>query len=136
MKTKFGTALALAAVLLTGTAAAAINTQALTSPTESTLGTASTTLLPAVQSVAVDPAQGTNTGVTPSQIQSSSPASPDQTLNPTTTTGGSIANQPTTSVTSAPNSPSVSYGNPNPSNGDDDEDDDDDEYGDNDGDDD
>ena len=136
MKTKFGTALALAAVLLTGTAAAAINTQALTSPTESTLGTASTTLLPAVQSVAVDPAQGTNTGVTPSQTQSSSPASPDQTLNPTTTTGGSIANQPTTSVTSAPNSPSVSYGNPNPSNGDDDEDDDDDEFGDNDGDDD
>ena len=141
MKTKFGTALALAAVLLTGTAAAAINTQALTSPTKSTLGTASTTLLPPVQLVAVDPAQGTNTGVAPSQTQSSATASPDQAANPTATIGGSVANQPATTVTSAPSSPSVSYGNPNPSNGDDDEDDEDDEdddeeYGDNDGDDD
>lgn len=135
MKTKFGTALALTAVLLAGTAAAAINTRALTSPTKSTLETASTTLLPPVQLVAVDPAQGTNTGVAPSQTESSATASPEQAANPTATIGGSVANQPATTVTSAPTSPSVSYGNPNPSNGDDDEDDDE-EYGDNDGDDD
>ena len=57
MKTKFGTALALVAVLLTGTAAAAINTQALISPTDSKLGTASTTLLPADKATTAVPAQ-------------------------------------------------------------------------------
>ena len=55
MKSKFGTALALAAVLLTGTAAAAINTQALNTPAQSTLGTAATTLLPADQAAVVVP---------------------------------------------------------------------------------
>ena len=54
MKTKFGTALALVTVLLTGTAAAAINTQALISPTDTTLGTAATTLLPTDQVASVE----------------------------------------------------------------------------------
>ena len=54
MKTKFGTALALVTVLLTGTAAAAINTQALITPTDTTLGTAATTLLPTDQVASVD----------------------------------------------------------------------------------
>ena len=136
MKSKFGTALALVAVLLTGTAAAAINTQALISPTKSTLGTAATTLLPVDQAVAVDPAQGTNLGISPmSQSSSASPSQSSGTDAPTTQpaspapAAGTPATTPSiTSTTTVKASPSVIYGNPNPSNGDDeDEDEDEDE---------
>lgn len=136
MKTKFGTALALAAVLLTGTAAAAINTQALNSPTGSTLGTAGAILLPVDQGVAAVPGQTQAGTVSPAQTTtntetgSTAPSVDQQSL-----TQIPVATSPTssplpTSITGAPISPSVVYGNPNPSNGeeeDDDEEDDDDE---------
>ena len=116
MKSKFGTALALAAVLLTGTAAAAINTQALSMPTKSTLGTASTTLLPAVEAAVVAPVP---TLATPdASVQASAGA---QTQKPKAKPSKSSS---TTSVTSTPTSPSAVFGNPNPTNGDEDDDDD------------
>ena len=134
MKSKFGTALALVAVLLTGTAAAAINTQALISPTESTLGTAATTLLPADQTVATVPGQTPVVTVTPSNKPSGVTASQTQATSPsatqpssTATAAAPVVTQPVTSVASTPSKPSVVYGNPNPSNGDDDDDDDDDD---------
>lgn len=141
MRSKFGTALALVAVLLTGTAAAAINTQALISPTGSKLGTASTTLLPADKAAAGVPAlnpaaqissiQSTSGGTT--QIQASSAPSSQQNVGSTPAASSQVSAQPTAS----PSSSSVVYGNPNPTNGNgDDEDQDDDEGQDNDGDDD
>ena len=132
MRSKFGTALALVGVLLTGTAAAAINTQALISPTESTLGTAATTLLPVDQAVAVIPGQVQVSPGTPVQSSTASAPQAQVTSSPVTQQGTSatpnvatpVTNQPTASVASASKSPSVVYGNPNPSNGDDDDDDD------------
>jgi hypothetical protein len=136
MKSKFGTALALVAVLLTGTAAAAINTQALISPTESTLGTAATTLLPADQTIATVPGQtpvvavtpnNQTPGVTASQTQASSASVTQPSATSTAAAAAPVVTQPVTSAASTPSKPSVVYGNPNPSNGDDDDDDDDDD---------
>lgn len=130
MKTKFGTALALAAVLLTGSAAAAINTQALNSPSGSTLGTASNILLPVNQAVVVTPIQTPTTTVDPTQTQGASPSAPsatskpNQPVSPAATVATPATSQSATSMTSAPSNPSVVYGNPNPTNGDDGDDND------------
>ena len=129
MRSKFGTALALVAVLLTGTAAAAINTQALITPTESTLGTAATTLLPAEQAVTTIPAapatpvQSLSASQSQDQVASSPVTQPS--VAPTVSTP--VTNQSATSLASASKSPSVVYRNPNPSNGDEDDDDEDDD---------
>jgi len=134
MKSKFGTALALTAVLLTGTAAAAINTQALISPTESPLGTAATTLLPPIDMVAVGtpaPTPGA-TALTLSNDTSTSQPGTDS-IDPNPATNGS---QPMATPSSSTASPKPVYGNPNPSNGEDDDEDDDGEENDDDGDDD
>ena len=104
MKSKFGTALALVAVLLTGTAAAVINTQALVGPTESTLGTAATTLLP-------------NDQVTANLNSDQTPAS----------SVNFPAGQLEATSSAVPTTPTIVYGNPNPSNGYEEDDDDDDE---------
>ena len=106
MKSKFGTALALVAVLLTGTAAAVINTQALVGPTESTLGTAATTLLPNDQAP-----------VNPNSYET--PANPVN----------FPAGQMEATSSAAPSTSTIVYGNPNPSNGykEDDEDEDEDD---------
>lgn len=129
MRSKFGTALALVAVLLTGTAAAAINTQALITPTESTLGTAATTLLPAEQAVTTIPAPPAATVQSLSANQSQDQVASSSVTQPSVapTVANPVTNQPATSVASASNSPSVVYGNPNPSIGDDDDDDDEDD---------
>lgn len=133
MKSKFGTALALVAVLLTGTAAAAINTQALISPTETTLGTAATTLLPVEKAVVTVPGQ---TPVSSQTLTTSAPTSQNTVVSypvsqssadSTPTAGIPATTKSSTSIASVPTSPSVVYGNPNPSNGDDDDDDDDDD---------
>jgi hypothetical protein len=137
MKTKFGTSLALAAVLITGTAAAAINTQALVAPNKSNLGTSTTTLLPPVEPVVVKTAQPTNTlpGVAPApngQNPTSGATQPGfVTATPSPTASDTATTEP---------QPNPVYGNPNPSNGgdggDDEYDNDDDQGHDNDGDDD
>jgi hypothetical protein len=120
MNSKFGTALALSTVLLTGTAAAAINTQALVAPTKSSLGTASTTLLPVDQVVSVTPAQAQNipsqTTNTPAPGQSAG-SMPDVTT-PTATQPTSAS--PAITSPKPSHSPNVIYGNPNPSTGGDD----------------
>jgi len=135
MKSKFGTALALTAVLVTGTAAAAINTQALNSPTESTLETATTTLLPVDQLVSVDTQAPTSslpgTSATPvptnegdvTQIETNS-------LYPTpaTETPVAVATSPIVATNPSTASPNVVYGNPNPATGDDEDEDDDEDY--------
>lgn len=120
MNSKFGTALALSTVLLTGTAAAAINAQALVIPTKSSLGTASTTLLPVDQVVSVTPAQAQNI---PSQT-TNTPA-PGQSAGSMLDVTTPTATQPTSAspaITSPKpsRSPNVIYGNPNPSTGGDD----------------
>lgn len=120
MKTKFGTALALAAVLVTGTAAAAINTQALNSPTGSTLGTTTTTLLPMNKAAVVTPAQPQNNPVAPSQNQVTTTPAPQQGVSSAPAASIPVPTQPTTNYTTAPTDPSVSFGNPNPSTGEDD----------------
>ena len=140
MRSKFGTSLALAAVLLTGTAAAAINTQALNSPATSTFGTAATTLLPVDQAVSVTPVPVQVSPVTPVQSstasapQVASTPAPQQSASAGPTVANTGTNQTATTLTAPPTSPSVTYGNPNPSKGGDG--DDDDEGQDNDGDDD
>lgn len=123
MRSKFGTALALTAVLLTGTAAAAINTQALITPSKSTVGTAATTLLPPTEMVAVETPQPNaavpSVGETPISGDGTSATQP-----------AADGNTPVVGATVDPANPKVVYGNPNPSNGeedDEDEDDDDDE---------
>lgn len=135
MKSKFTTSLALVAVLLTGTAAAAVNTQALNGPTESALSTGSTTLLPVTESVAI-PGQTEITSVVPSetptasqtQNQNAVPSPSQMVVGPTTKVASPVTNRSSTSITSVPNKPSVVFANPNPTNGDDeDEDDEDDE---------
>jgi hypothetical protein len=123
MKSKFGTALALVAVLLTGTAAAAINTQALIGPTETTLGTAATTLLPVDQAASVAEVVAPS-ATDPSAAIANSESPSSQTVNPGSSSVST--SQPSSSVSPSP-SPSVVYGNPNPSSGDDDEDEDEDE---------
>jgi hypothetical protein len=133
MRSKLGTALALVAVLLTGTAAAAINTQALISPTETTLGTVATTLLPPDQTVVTVPgqtpvsSQNLNSSASSSQNSVSSTPVTQSSANSIPTAGIPATTQPSTSIASAPASPSVVYGNPNPSNGEDDDDDEDDD---------
>ena len=104
MKSKFGTALALVGVLLTGTAAAAINTQALISPSQSTLGTAATTLLP-IDQITANP----NSNQTPASSVNFPAGHLEATSSAASTT------------------PTIVYGNPNPSNGYEEDDDDDDE---------
>jgi hypothetical protein len=143
MNSKFGTSLALAAVLATGTAAAAINTQALNTPTGSNLGTAATTLLPPVDMVAVGtpqpsasvpgvgaaPNSGTATTVVQPETDSSNPVPTTNDPAPTTNDPAPTTNDPVT-VTPAPSntqpvavpstsaaSPKVVYGNPNPGTG-------------------
>lgn len=113
MKSKFTTSLALVAVLLTGTAAAAINTQALNGPTESTISTGATTLLPATDSVAIIPGQAET------QVTTTSPS--QNGVSPTPVIASPVTNQSATSITSAPTKSSLVFENPNPSNGDDDE---------------
>ena len=127
MKSKFGTALALVGVLLTGTAAAAINTQALISPTESTLGTAATTLLPADQTSASMPveAQVPSAAATTNQNQVVTSSQTQPSANSTVDAVKVTTNS--TSIASTSSNPSVVYGNPNPSNGDDDDDDEEEE---------
>ena len=113
MKSKFTTSLALVAVLLTGTAAAAVNTQALNGPTDSTLATGTTTLLPVGNSAAIIPGQAETQVTTTSPSQngvSSTPAIASQ-----------VTKQSATSITSAPTKSSLVFANPNPSTGDDDE---------------
>jgi hypothetical protein len=140
MKTKLGTSLALAAVLATGTAAAAINTQALNSPTVSKLGSVSNALLPAGQTVAVTPGQNQSVSTTPTvpsvsssnQNKTTSAPAPQQSASSTPADSISVPTQPATplsgptsptmSVTTLPSPPSVKYGNPNPATGGDDED--------------
>ena len=123
MKSKFTTSLALVAVLLTGTAAAAINTQALNSPTESTISTGATTLLPTTDSVAIIPGQAET------QVTTTSPS--QHGVSPTPAIASPVTKQSATSITRAPTKSSLVFANPNPSNGDGD-----DEGHDNDGDDD
>ena len=123
MKSKFTTSLALVAVLLTGTAAAAINTQALNGPTESTISTGATTLLPATESVAIIPGQAET------QVTTTSPS--QNGVSPTPAIASPVTKQSATSITSTPTKSSLVFANPNPSNGDGD-----DEGHDNDGDDD
>lgn len=134
MKSKFGTALALTAVLVTGTAAAAINTQALISPTKSTVGTATTTLLPVDQSVSVATPVPTSslpgTSATPvltyegdaTQLETDSLYPSPATDTPAD--GANPLMAPTNPGTASPN---VVYGNPNPATGEDENDDDYDE---------
>jgi hypothetical protein len=123
MKSKFGTGLALSAVLLTGTAAAAINTQALITPTKSKVGTATTSLLPPTDMVAVETPQSDAVvpGTAETPISSDGTAATQPVVDP---------NTPAVGTTVDPANPNVVYGNPNPSNGE--EDDDDDEYDDDD----
>ena len=127
MKSKFGTALALVGVLLTGTAAAAINTQALISPTESTLGTAATTLLPADQTSASVPveAQVPSVAATTNQNQVVTSSQTQPSASPTADAVKVTTNS--TSIASTSSNPSVVYGNPNPSQDDDDDEEDDDD---------
>ena len=113
MKSKFTTSLALVAVLLTGTAAAAINTQALNGPTESTISTGATTLLPATESVAIIPGQAET------QVTTTSPS--QNGVSPTPAIASPVTKQSATSITSAPTKSSLVFANPNPSTGDDDE---------------
>ena len=123
MNSKFGTALALSTVLLTGTAAAAINAKALVIQTKSSLGTASTTLLPVDQVVSVTPAQAQNI---PSQTTNTpAPGQSAGSMPDVTTPTAPTATQPTSAspaITSPKpsHSPNVIYGNPNPSTGGDD----------------
>jgi hypothetical protein len=125
MNSKFGTALALSAVLLTGTAAAVINTQALVTPTKSSLGTAGTTLLPVDQVVSIAPGK---TQAAPTKRIKPSAGSTNQSQVTNQTSSNQGAGQPlpaeTTPApsqpTTAPSSPTVIYGNPNPSTGGDD----------------
>ena len=132
MKSKFGTGLALSAVLLTGTAAAAINTQALITPTKSKVGTATTSLLPPTDMVAVETPQSDAVvpGTAETPISSDGTAATQPVVDP---------NTPAVGTTVDPANPNVVYGNPNPSSGEeddddeheddeDDDDDDDDEY--------
>ena len=123
MKSKFSTSLALSAVLLTGTAAAAINTQALITPTKSKVGTATTSLLPPTDMVAVETPQSDAVvpGTAETPISSDGTAATQPAVDPNTPAVGTIVD---------PANPNVVYGNPNPSNGE--EDDDDDEYDDDD----
>ena len=136
MKSKFGTALALVAVLLTGTAAAVINTQALVAPTGSTLGTGSTTLLPADQAVTSVSGQIQVSQDLPAQTSTASNQVANQVatsqltqqdLNTIQTIVTPVTNQTSAAVTNTQTSPTVVYGNPNPSNGDVDDEDEDDE---------
>jgi hypothetical protein len=135
MNSKFGTALALSAVLATGTAAAAINTQALVAPTKSSLGTAGTTLLPVDQVASVTTGQTQNLPTTTStagssQGQTTNTPAPGQSAGSMPDVTTPAATQPTstsptstspTSTSLSPSSePTVIYGNPNPSTGGDD----------------
>jgi hypothetical protein len=103
----------------------------LISPSQSTLGTAATTLLPIDQAVAVVPGQPAApvqaSAAGQSQDQVVSAPAPKQNTSAVPTASTPAINKPTASKASAPNSPSVVYGNPNPSQGDDDEDEDDDD---------
>lgn len=129
MKSKFGTALALSAVLLTGTAAAAINTHALIRPTESTLGTTTTTLLPPIDMVSAGTPQPTASAPGAGAATSSSNEPP--------VSQPEVDAIPTVAVTPvATPSPKPVYGNPNPGTGGNDDEGDDDEENDDDGDDD
>jgi len=127
MKSKFTTSLALVAVLLTGTAAAAVNTQALNGPTDSTLATGTTTLLPVGNSAATIPVQAET------QVTTTSPS--QNGVSSTPAIASPVTKQSATSITSAPKRPSVVFGNPKPTNGEN-EDEDGDKGNDNDGDDD
>ena len=136
MKSKFGTALALVAVLLTGTAAAVINTQALVGPTGSTLGTGSTTLPPADQAVTSVSGQTQvsqdlpiQTSTVSNQVSNQVATSQltQQDLNATQTIVTPVTNPSSVAIANTQMSPTVVYGNPNPSNGDDDDDDDEDD---------
>ncbi len=120
MKSKFSTSLALSAVLLTGTAAAAINTQALITPTKSTVGTATTSLLPPTDMVAVETPQSDAVvpGTAETPISSDGTAATQPAVDPNTPAVGTIVD---------PANPNVVYDNPNPSNGEEDEDDDEDD---------
>ena len=120
MKSKFTTSLALVAVLLTGTAAAAINTQALNGPTESTISTGATTLLPTTDSVAMIPGQTEITTVAPSQS-----AAGGQTQAPVTATSPTQKSvSPTPAITSpATKTSTMVFANPNPTTGEDEDDD-------------
>jgi hypothetical protein len=130
MNSKFGTALALSAVLLTGTAAAAINTQALVAPTKSTLETGATALLPVDQVASVTTGQTQNLPTTTStagssQGQTTNTPAPGQSAGSMPDVTTPPATQPTsaspTSTSISPSSePTVIYGNPNPSTGGDD----------------
>ena len=123
MKSNFTTSLALVAVLLTGTAAAAVNTQALNGPTESTISTGATTLLPATESVAIIPGQAET------QVTTTSPS--QNGVSSTPAIASPVTKQSATSIASEPTKSSLVFANPNPSSGDGD-----DEGHDNDGDDD
>ena len=110
MKSNFTTSLALVAVLLTGTAAAAVNTQALNGPTDSTLATGTTTLLPVGNSAAIIPGQAET------QITTTSPSQNGVISTPAI--ASPVTKQSATSITRAPTKSSLVFANPNPSNGD------------------
>jgi hypothetical protein len=138
MNSKFGTALALSAVLLTGTAAAAINTQALVAPTKSTLETGATALLPVDLAVSTAPgkaqvaptkrikpsAGSTNQSQVTNQPSSNQGAGQPLPAETTPAPNQPTTTQPTTTSLSPSSEPTVIYGNPNPSTGGDDENDD------------
>ena len=98
MKSTLGTSLALASVLIAGTAAAAVNTQTLTESTKvSPVGVSATVLLPPTDVQVDDPTGGTSqVSATPSPQLSQSPITVSNTSNETL----SPANEP--SPTSPP----------------------------------
>jgi hypothetical protein len=117
MKSKLTTTFALIGVLAAGTAAAAVNTQALQSRAESTIAAGTTTLIaPTTEPVALD------TSATPSVIELDTSATP--VVSPATAVPDASqapAKKKKAKAKSKATSGAV-YSNPNPSNGDDDED--------------
>ena len=133
MRSTLGTALALSGVLLAGTAAAAVNMQALTaSSAGSPIGVSATVLLPITGAApAVNPTTTLNPSsqtAAPVSVPVSVPVPAQTAVNPTTnnstlvtTTEVGALQQPVASPT--PGS-KVTYGNPNPGTSGDDADDD------------
>ena len=121
MKSKLTTTLALVGVLTAGTAAAAVNTQALQSRAESTIGAGTTTLVtPAEASpIAVAPA----TAVIPLDTTVSNPDPAQSATDPNQSVGAKSTSQNVSTASVAPDS-NVIYSNPNPTSGDDEGDDD------------
>lgn len=128
MRSTLGTSLALASVLIAGTAAAAVNTQALTQSTKvSPIGVGATVLLPPTDVQVIDSAA----------VITQDPDLVNPELSPTPEIESNTSSKTQSPVIKPSPSSLVVYGNPNPgSTNDDDEDDDYDNEDDKDGDDD